>query len=290
MLGLDQEGQRVGRAVGLLLEGQPLHVDLDRELHAHLLERHLVEDEARDAQRHVRDLERRVEGVADDGVGVALRALRHLALERGVVASPGAHAQALRLRRPDLDLDLAELAVPAQVGRVVAEQVVRPRLARDAADPAREVVRVLDHEAAGVEGERLRAFGLPGEVGEHRHHVLGLDGAPEGGGEGVGQPLEPPGVDEVDRDVVAARGEGHVLDPLGLDVVDEALGDEDHRLAALDAGQRLDHALHDLQRDPVARGGEQVDLAGPHAHDLRDHAGGGGDARPPAARRRSSFC
>ena len=47
VLGLDEEGERVRRAVGLLLEGEAADVDLDRELHAELVEGDLVEDVAR---------------------------------------------------------------------------------------------------------------------------------------------------------------------------------------------------------------------------------------------------
>ena len=272
VLRLDQEGERVVRPALRLLEVEALHVDLDPELDAELVEADLVEDPGRGAQGHVGDLERRVEGVPDRRVALLLAGDR-LPLERREVAAAGAHLEPLRKLGAQLHLDLAELAVLAQVARVVAEQVVDARLRGDAVDAAREVVRVLDHEAAGVEREGLRALGVAAEVGQDRDHVLRLGGPAEGGGEGVRQRLQAAGVDEVDGHVVAPRGEHDVLLLLELEVVDEALRDEDHRLAALDPRQRVDRARHHPERDPVARPGELVDLARPHAHDLRDHPG-----------------
>ncbi len=223
-----------------------------------------------------RSVEGRVERPHDLGqLAHRLRRLRHdAAVERGVVAAAGPHLEALRPRAGrsrEAHLDLAELPVAHEVGRRVAEQVVGPGLARDPRHPAREVVRVLDREAAGVERDVLRAFGVARDVGEHRHGVLRIDRSPELRGEGSGQRLQAARVYEVDGHVHAARRVDHVPELVELGVVDEALGDEDHRLAPADPGERADRALHDFERDLVAAGGQAVGELGAVAHDERRH-------------------
>ena len=91
--------------------------------------------------------------------------------------------------------------------------------------------------------------------GEGEAHVLGGQRRAELRGELRGHPVEAAGVDEVDGGVRAAGG---VVDPLELvevGVVDEALRDEDHRLASPGAGEAVERPLEDLEGDAVAGAG-----------------------------------
>jgi hypothetical protein len=237
------------------------------------VERRLVSHVVRHPQREVGELVGRVEGGLEHGVGPRPRLGRRGAVPGGVVAASGAHVEAAPAAH--LHLDLPEGPVAGGVRRVVADQVVDARLVGDALQPPREVVRVADGEAAAVGGEALRALRRLHRLGEGEPEVLrGQEGAVLGG-EGVGQALEPPAVDEVDRGVDAPRRVEDPLELRELGVVDEALGDEDDGLPAPDRREAVHRPLERAEGQVVARRRLVVDLGRPGGDDRvldRHHA------------------
>jgi hypothetical protein len=122
------------------------------------------------------------------------------------------------------------------------------RFVFDGANPLGEVVRALEGPAPGVESHRLGALGVVGEVPDDREAVLVLDGAAE-----LRlvrrriRPQSPPRVEEVE-DGVRLPGRPHEVAELPASgVVEESLGDDEHRLAAPSRGEGGGHALDHVQ-------------------------------------------
>ena len=227
-----------------------------------------MEDEGAHAQRDGIARVGRVEGGLEARVSRPAHT-RDARVEPRIVALARAHARPFAL---ELDLDLAEAAVALRVRGLVAEQVVGLRLGRDAADAAAEVVGVLDREAAALGGERLRA--LRGQLA--REHGAAEVLAPEAADPQVAHlgrhpelrrhldrhALEPARVEEVEGDVGAPGGFRDALELVEGRVVDEAVRDEHHRLAAAAAGQGDQEPPEQLERGTVAVDAVQVHLGG----------------------------
>ena len=154
----------------LLGEREAPHVRLDEEPHRGLPRLARRADVGDRPQRHLGQVERRVERALDRRVA-ALGRLRRRSTARGEVAAARADRDALAR---DLHADPAEPAVGRLVRRRVAEEVVAARLAADAGEAGREVVRVGQAEAPGVGGQRLAPLAALARLREPRAEVAEL--------------------------------------------------------------------------------------------------------------------
>ena len=120
-------------------------------------------------------------------------------------------------------------------------RTVKPPLSLATTSEPRHRVEALGEGEADVLVRQRRA-----ELGRHRERHA----------------LEAARVQEVDGGVRAAGGLVDALELVHVEVVDEALGDEDHGLAALGAGQPVERALEGVEGRPQAGHGLVVHLGG----------------------------
>ena len=185
------------------------------------------------------------------------RARQHATVVGGEVAGPCSHLHVAHAGQPHLDA--AEAAVALRVRGLVREQVVGLRVLRDRLQPRPQVVRVLDHEAAGVDRDGVHRgahplLAAPGHDlddsgGCRPDHIQAL------GAQRRRQSDQASGVERIDDH---AGPRGRVGDASHVEAQatsrgeagNEAIRNEEERLAARDSRQAAAHALEHLQREP----------------------------------------
>ena len=202
-----------------------------------------------------------VEAVGRLGIG--------LPLIGGVVALARAD---LEVRTADRDLDLAELPVVPAVRGDVADQVVGLQLVGRLLHSRQQIVGVAEAEAAGVQRHRVGPLRFEGRAAQGRGLVLLEELDAVFRGRELVRAGEAAGVEEVDGGVGAAHGADDRLEFRQGAVVDEAVGHEDHGLAAPALGQRVPNTLQGAERGLVPLFRVDVGLGGP-----RHDEGGSGD-------------
>jgi hypothetical protein len=252
--------ERADLAAALGLESHGAQVEVSRQHHGGLARGAAAEHVGGHPHRDPIAVERRVEA------GAHLRVDRIGGPRLALVLAP----RVVALSRPDLEprprdahLDLAELAVALRIARDVAEQVVAAGLPHDLQHGARQLVRALDHPAAGVERHGFGALGVEGEVGGRSGAIAFLEDAPvlrlvvRRIGAGAAARVE-----EIQHGVRVSR-RLHELPQLGpRRVVEEPLRQHQHGLAPALRAERRHGALHGLERGDRAPGGVVVDLGG----------------------------